>query len=270
MSVVAKKGIRFALTVCVFLISQTGISSADEYLEFFQLYESKWREFDPSVVDLYSDDATIIAVRNMEDGVEQTLKIDGTRYKELAVSTMDLARRRGDSSEYSNVRVESTGNAAKISATRYSTVKCFEDPNYYMVVERQTNGVLLIIEEYAESISISRCEDIPASDIDRLLQGVARITNEQLPVMVDSETRLESVTAEEKHLIFRYVLVNYDASEIDPDRLYGLLGEAVVQQSCSMINLKPAYQQGAIVVHRYVGKDELAILDIEIGKDNCF
>ena len=88
--------------------------------------------------------------------------------------------------------------------------------------------------------------------------------------MVDEDTRMESIEAEGKRLIFNYVLVNYEAVQIDSERLHGLLRKPLTQQSCGMTHFKAAYKQGLVVAHRYFGKLNNQIMEVEITERDCF
>jgi hypothetical protein len=257
------------VSVFVLLVSIAHAAQKSEYHEFFNKYQSLGHNFDVSVANLYSDDAQIIAVRKMPDGIEQTLKVDGKKWKQMINDSMEIGKQRGDKSEFSDIKIVVDKNKAKITASRYSTLKCFKDTSYYMIVSKKTNGNLQIIEEFMESPVLSKCKNTAKNDLALVLQGAVKMTNKQLPVMVDSDTKLERTSSEGAMLIYHFELVNYLSTEIDAQVLEQSLKPLVIQQTCTMPNLTPVVNQGGTVSYRYNGKDKKQILVINIDKNSC-
>lgn len=85
------------------------------------------------------------------------MQLSGSQWKTLVMKVMPLARAQGDRSTYSNVEVSMNATKVKIKANRYSVLKCYTDTGYYMVIERQSNGAYLIVEEYSETQPQSSC-----------------------------------------------------------------------------------------------------------------
>ena len=106
------------LTIFIILILSVSVKASQEsdYLKFFKDYQSLGDNFDTAVIQLYSDDANIIVVRKMPDGVERTLKIDGLKWKQMIADTMEIAKQRGDKSEFSDIKVVVEKDKAKITA----------------------------------------------------------------------------------------------------------------------------------------------------------
>lgn len=258
----------FALLICLFSTA-THASSESEYIEFFERYQALGDSFDVEVAELYSDEANIIAIRKMPDGIEQTMKVEGKKWKKMISDSMELGKQRGDRSEFSNVKVSVNENRAKVTANRYATVKCFNDSRYYMIIEKGGNKKFQIVEEFMESPLQSSCTNKPSNDISLVLQTSVKMINKQLPIMVDSDTKLEKTSSEGNTLIYHYVLVNYLSTELDPLALEQNLRPMVTQQTCTMPNLKPVVDQGGSISYRYTGKDQKQIIAIDIDKSSC-
>ncbi len=239
------------------------------YQDFFEEYQRLWHSFDQSVVNLYSDDARIIGKRKLENGLEQTLEYSGIKFKESVVDTMGIVKRRGDISQFSEIKIELDEGSAKISAKRYSVIKCFFDNNYYMVVERQASGNFLIIEESAESIVVSQCKDRSENDVVLVLEAAAKAIAKQFPVMIDSETRLDSAVVEGNKFIYVYTLINLVAGEVDARAMSNTVGLPLIEQTCKSPNLKPILQQNAVFAHRFLGKDKVQILQVDVNHQTC-
>jgi hypothetical protein len=117
----------------------------------FQKMQQLEQSFDPAVAQLYADDALIVNERFYPTGDVRELRIPATEYKALIVSTMPLAKARGDISTYSNITYEElVDGRVRINCTRYSELKKYESP-YTLVVENRGDAGWLIVEELSES-----------------------------------------------------------------------------------------------------------------------
>ena len=84
------------------------------------------------------------------------MEMAGAQWKALIGALMPVARASNDRSEFTNVRVEPAGPPVRIRADRY-LVKCYRDLGYYMLIGRETDGALAIVEEYSETQPQSSC-----------------------------------------------------------------------------------------------------------------
>jgi len=123
----------------------------------FDRYMALGEAFDPAVAQLYTDDAVIKGLIRYPNGTERGLKMSGAQWKKMVDAVIPLAKANNDISEYKDVRVEDIGGAIRISARRYSRVKCYWDPNHYMVLRKQPDGSMKITEEYMETQQHSDC-----------------------------------------------------------------------------------------------------------------
>ena len=244
-------------------------SANKEYMDFFKQYESLGHAFDASVADMYSDKAVVRAIQKMPDGMEQTTKVDGHKWKEMITSTMEISKQRGDKSEFSNISVSMDGDVAKITASRYSTIKCFMDEKYYMRVEKQSDGTLKIIEEYVEIPVETSCKTAIKDDVELFLKGVVAVANKQYPIMVDSDTKLERASSEGKTLIYHYTLVNYAADELNAQIFEENMMPNLLQQSCTTPSLRSLVDKGGTVTFQYNGKDQKNVSSMEIRQADC-
>jgi hypothetical protein len=244
-------------------------ASNQKYMNFFKQYESLSIAYDPTVANMYSDDAKIHAIRIMPDGVEQTIKMDGSKWKELITSTMEISQKRGDKSEFSNIVVAMDGDVAKIKASRYSSIKCFTDDKYYMRVKKQSDGVLRIIEEFAETPLESSCKTTKKDDLELFLKGVVKVANKQYPMMIDADTKLEKTSAEGKTLTYHYTLVNYTAKELDAQIFEQSMRPNLLKQTCANASLRNVIDKGGMIVYQYNGKDQKGVSSMNINVSDC-
>lgn len=113
--------------------------------------------YDPSVAELYSDNAKIHAYRKYPYGTERQMELDGVQWKQLLVRAMPLAKAQNDKSVFTEIVISIFGAGYKIKANRYSNRKCYTDTGYYMVVAPNKDGEFKIIEEYSETQPQSNC-----------------------------------------------------------------------------------------------------------------
>lgn len=260
------------LILIVTTLPLTGFCEEGEiskYRSFFEHYQQLESNFDTAISNLYADEAKITAIRKFPDGVEQKMTVPGIQWKQIVVDSMEIAKKRDDRSEFSNIAVHLNAEGAKITASRYAISKCFTDHNYYMVVQSTDSGQLQIIEEFIESPSVSNCKDTSTNDLSLVLQGAAALANKQLPVMLDSDTKLEEVSAEGNTLIYHYQLVNYLASELDAAAFGDNIRPMLAQQTCSLPNLKPVLSQGGSIAYRYNDKDQVLLVELVIDQASC-
>lgn len=271
---------KIALLVCLLSFvacASTGQKQATDqqqatnqkYMDFFKQYESLGHAFDPTVADMYSDEATIHTIRKTPDGVEQTLKMDGSKWKELIISTMEISQKRGDKNEFSNIAVAMDGDVAKIMASRYSTIKCFTDDRYYMRVKKQSDGVLRIIEEFSETPLESSCRTTKKDDLELFLKHVVKVANKQYPIMVDADTKLEKTSSEGKTLTYHYTLVKYTADELNAQIFEQNMMPDLLKHTCADSSLRNVVDKGGMIVFQYNGKDQNGVSSMNIKESDC-
>jgi ketosteroid isomerase-like protein len=149
------------LTILVaFCISAPTFGAPDleqEARQFLARYVALGDAYDVAVADLYSDDAVIRSYRRYPHGLERSLEMKGAQWKDLIRKVMPLAKAQNDRSEYKEPSFVVGEGRVRIDAKRYSVRKCYWDPEYYLVVARQPDGSLKIIEEYSETQPQSDC-----------------------------------------------------------------------------------------------------------------
>lgn len=122
----------------------------EEAQALFKQYASLEAAFNPSVAELYSDQALIRNTRMYPTGQTRELTIPAAQYKALIRSSMPIAEARGDYSTYSQIDYVDEGSAVRIKANRYSVVKKYESP-LILLVAPDANGKWLIREEISQS-----------------------------------------------------------------------------------------------------------------------
>lgn len=244
-------------------------SAPEEYLDFFKKYETLGNNYDLSVAEMYSDEAKVVVFRVTPDGVETTTKINGKKVKQMIHEQMDIIKKLGSKSNYSNVSVTLEGNTGKIKATRYSTLKCFKDNKYYMVIEKQTDGSFQIIEEFIEEPIQTSCKEFSEEQLGLILESMVLETNKSLPLMADAETRLDKSSSKGKTLSFHYTLINFMSSMVDSEQFMAAMIPNIVKRMCGNSTFRAYLEMGANFKHTYRGKDQMEIATIPVVKSDC-
>jgi hypothetical protein len=118
---------------------------------FFQHYVELEHAFDPSIADLYADQATIKNTRYMPDGKVVPATVPVMKYKQILRDYMkNKARQIGDVSNYTNDTYSVEGGKVRIKVTRYSSIEKVSSP-VSMLVGPDATGKWLIYEELSES-----------------------------------------------------------------------------------------------------------------------
>jgi hypothetical protein len=119
--------------------------------ELFETYVELERSFEPTIADLYADDAYIENTRTYPSGEERKLVFPAAQYKTLLRKAMPLAKVRGDTGSYSEVTFKAEDGRVRIEALRYSDLKAYESP-IELVVGPGPDGEWLIFAEISRSV----------------------------------------------------------------------------------------------------------------------
>ncbi len=146
----------YFLALCL-AFSSLAHADVKEAEQFFLKYQELWNSFDIEAADLYTDNTKFLGKRVYPNGVVRSIDLPAPYLKDLIRNTMPLARLKNDRTEYSNVKYEITELGVKISADRYSTMKCFTDPTFYIIIKK-IDGEYKIVESYGTSQPQSNCQ----------------------------------------------------------------------------------------------------------------
>ncbi|MEO6193715.1 MAG: hypothetical protein ABIS20_11955 [Thermoanaerobaculia bacterium] len=144
----------FALVFCqIAAASKTAAPKGDPIAKaraLFARYVQLEHAFDPTMADLYTDQAVIVNKRIYKDGKVTSLQIPALRYKHVIRTGMATAKTQGDISNYTNDSYVPEGSKVRISVTRYSVLKKYSSPMALLVGPDPT-GKWVIYEEKSES-----------------------------------------------------------------------------------------------------------------------
>jgi len=255
-----------AVALCGLAPTVADSAEKADFMQFFDDFQSLSAEFDPALSQLYADDAKIMGVRKKADGSEESMTIDGRRWKTIILSSMERAKQLGDRSEYTDVDIALEADRAKISATRYSHLDCFTDERFYIVVSGDEQ--LKVIEQFMETPMQSSCEP-SETELTEFLQSTVEMINKQLPAIIDAETQLIKTAADGTKLTYHYVLLNYTSETLSAAEATTKLQPLVIEQSCNSPNMRPILDQNGSITYIYKGADAVQIAKLDIDKTAC-
>ncbi|HPQ95737.1 MAG: hypothetical protein KDI44_02665 [Thiothrix sp.] len=264
----AGKGLLALLGCCVPLMSVQAATEAD-YLAFFQRYADLGNAFDTGLAALFSDQARVRLMRRLPDGEENVIELSGRDYRQMINDNMAFARKKGETHQFSGIRVEVLEKGARILASRYSDNNCFTDRGFYLVLAPDQEGQLKIMEEFSESPVRAYCKVTPGQELPLLLQRTAEMLNKELPVMVDDATRLVDTKADGNILNYNYELVDKTVADLDLAALEQHFRPMVLQQSCQIQNLRLVLDQGGSVQYHYHDREHREFMVVDINQDSC-
>lgn len=125
-------------------IAQGQPVTQNEAAAFFKRMGELNLKFDEKYAELYADDAVVSGHKH---GTDETTTVTGAQWKQLMLFNLAKAKQRDDRSTFSKARYEALGERMKINAERYVMRKCNTDADYYLILGRQPDGRVLIVEE---------------------------------------------------------------------------------------------------------------------------
>lgn len=252
-------------TILLCLLAASSPVHATELIEaraFFDEFVDRSNRFDSSVADFYSDNATIHTLR---DGKER-LQLTGKEWKLLYEKAMPIAKLRGDTSTYSDVSITPKGDGFRISAVRWSTVKCYKDMGFYVDVARG-HGKWTILEQHSDTVSLSQCK--PSDEVAFKLKAIRDGILPHLPLDLDADTRLDSVEIVDSALVYGQVLHTISEREMDMAAFVPLLRQLSLNNVCGSKEMSSLLNLGATIRYVYVDRNDVRLAAIDVFPGLC-
>ncbi len=105
--------------------------------------------------------------------------------------------------------------------------------------------------------------------LDAALGKAASTLNANLPMMVDSETRLDASMGANKTFRYNYTLVNHTSSTVSKAQLLEALEEKLINNVCTSSDMKAFVSNGVVVYYAYYGSDGKQIAVITVPPTKC-
>lgn len=107
------------------------------------------------------------------------------------------------------------------------------------------------------------------SELNSVLIQVANDINLNLPMMVDSETRLDSTVGINKQFRYNYTMINYSAEELDPTAFTDAMQPRLINSVCTTKEMEIFMNNGIPVTYAYHGRNGKQVTTITIHPSQC-
>ncbi|MER2493695.1 hypothetical protein [Catenovulum sediminis] len=120
-------------------------------------------------------------------------------------------------------------------------------------------------------LALSACQSTPENpyaDLQKELREAANELNQTTPLMVDSETRLDSSFAYQNRFVYKYTLVNYAVENLDVETFTDIMTEQVTNNTCTNRDMVYFVNNKVVVSYTYfdqTGK-QVAAIDVDTAK----
>jgi len=108
----------------------------------------------------------------------------------------------------------------------------------------------------------------PSAKIDRSLMKAASQINENCPIMIDKETRLDNAFGGDNKITYNYTLVNVLKDEINLKIFATDIRPIVIQNFKNIPESHEMFRQGVTLICRYKDKNGFFLTDISITKND--
>lgn len=107
------------------------------------------------------------------------------------------------------------------------------------------------------------------SAIEKALLETSQQINKQLPMMVDSETRLDVTMCAGKHVAYKYTMINLSETEIDKIDFANQVKAILVKNQCSNENMIKMLKMDVRYNYTYLDRNGILLAAININKSHC-
>lgn len=124
-------------------------------------------------------------------------------------------------------------------------------------------------KEFGKAAVRPNKQEIEAKIVEGFTKAASE-NNQNLPMMIDKDTRLDKVTVGPgPRIVYHYTLPKYFSRDVDANGLRESLRLAVARQACSNADMEKSLQYGGIYAYTYAGSDGVEITRFEINNSDC-
>ena len=115
-----------------------------------------------------------------------------------------------------------------------------------------------------------------SSYIESIIATTAETMNQNLPMMVDEDTRWDYLEAGPgKEISYSYTMINYssemlnDPAEFNFDVFESTLNHSIKAKVCQVPEMQYLFQNGVITNYNYYANDNLLMTQVTVYPDDC-
>lgn len=133
--------------------------------------------------------------------------------------------------------------------------------------------VMVLAGAIAKTIVESKAKKHEQGKIDRaveeFLTDTAKNIKSQLPIMVDSDTRLDTVMCLGKKMHYKYTMINYLENKMDKEAFKNEATFTLTKNQCNNKKMVEMLKAGVEYYYVYFDKNGILITTIHISKKSC-
>lgn len=131
------------------------------------------------------------------------------------------------------------------------------------------NIVIFVIAAIAGKVLVSMFFDNNRTDLNSALMQAASEINQNLPMMIDAETRLDTTIGINREFRYNYTMVNFLGDEIDADLFSQEMTPNIVNAACTTEEMEFFTSNDIPVTYSYSGNDSRHIMSITVHSEQC-
>lgn len=127
----------------------------------------------------------------------------------------------------------------------------------------------LVMTMFGTNLSLAYFNKKEVVSIEAQLASVAKQQSKKLPMMIDDETRLDSMTAAGKTMSYKYTLTQYSADQIKKGEALKHIENDMVTSQCLNKDILAMLDMDVSNHYNFFGKNGYPITTIILSKEVC-
>ena len=107
------------------------------------------------------------------------------------------------------------------------------------------------------------------TELNSVLMQTASQLNQNLPIMVDAETRLDSTVGINREFRYNYTMINYSAEEIETEAFTDAMQPRLINAVCTTKEMEVFVKNNIPVSYVYHGKNGKQFMTITVNLSQC-
>ena len=107
------------------------------------------------------------------------------------------------------------------------------------------------------------------AELDSILMQTASQLNQNLPMMVDAETRLDSTVGINKQIRYNYTMINYPVEKLDAQIVTEAMQPNLINYVCTTKEMEVFRKNDIPVAYAYYGKNGKYLMTITVQPSQC-